>query len=140
MATNSTGKSGQNEEKVVAQFQQLRQEQRAIALKISELESEVNEHETVIETIKDVDGDRKCFRMIGGVLVERSVKEVLPALRKNREQISGLVSKLKAQLTVKGKEVNEFREKHNIKIQGEGMTEEQSNKKDTKETVQGVLV
>jgi len=43
---------------------------------------------TVIETIKDVDGDRKCFRMIGGVLVERSVKEVLPALRKNREQVS----------------------------------------------------
>jgi len=45
MATNSATKSGQNEEKVVAQFQQLRQEQRAIALKISELESEVNEHE-----------------------------------------------------------------------------------------------
>jgi len=55
-------------------------------------------------------------------------------------QIIGLVSKLKEQLTIKGKEVNEFREKHNIKIQGEGMTEDDSNKKDTKETVQGVLV
>jgi len=50
----------------------------------------VNPCRTVIETIKDVDGDRKCFRMIGGVLVERSVKEVLPALRKNREQVSGV--------------------------------------------------
>ena len=42
MATN---KSGSNEEKIVAQFQQLRQEQRAIALKISELEADLNEHE-----------------------------------------------------------------------------------------------
>jgi len=43
-------------------------------------------------------------------------------------------------LTAKGKEVNEYREKHNIKIQGEGVTEEESSKKDTKDTVQGVLV
>ena len=42
----------------------------------------------VIDTLKDVEGERKCFRMIGGVLVERSVKEVLPALRKNKEQVS----------------------------------------------------
>lgn len=39
------GKGESNEEKVVAQFQQLRQEQRAIALKISELEGDLNEHE-----------------------------------------------------------------------------------------------
>lgn len=133
-------KGGSNEEKIVAQFQQLRQEQRAIALKITELEADNNEHELVIDTLKDVEGDRKCFRMIGGVLVERSVKEVLPALRKNKEQITGVVTKLKEQLTAKGKEVNEFREKHNIKIQGEGMTEEEANEKDDKDTVQSILV
>lgn len=55
-------------------------------------------------------------------------------------QITSLVSKLKEQLTAKGKEVNEFREKHNIKIQGEGITEEESNKKDNKDTVQSILV
>ena len=41
----------------------------------------------VIDTLKDVDPDRKCFRMVGGVLVERTVKEVLPALINNREQV-----------------------------------------------------
>ena len=41
----------------------------------------------VIDTLKDVDPDRKCFRMVGGVLVERTVKEVLPALVNNREQV-----------------------------------------------------
>ena len=54
--------------------------------------------------------------------------------------MAGIVIKLKDQLTAKGKEVNEFRVKHNIKIQGEGMTEEESNKKDTKDTVQSILV
>ena len=42
----------------------------------------------VIETLKEVEKDRKCFRMIGGVLVERTVNEVLPALEQNREQVS----------------------------------------------------
>lgn len=41
----------------------------------------------VIETLKDVDPSRKCFRLVGGVLVERTVKEVLPALETNKEQV-----------------------------------------------------
>ena len=53
--------------------------------------SSVGFYRLVIDTIKDVEGDRKCFRMIGGVLVERSVKEVLPALKKNKEQVSCLL-------------------------------------------------
>ncbi len=42
----------------------------------------------VLETLKDVDKDRKCFRMIGGVLVERTVNEVVPALEQNKEQVN----------------------------------------------------
>ncbi len=41
----------------------------------------------VIETLGGVSGDRRCFRMIGGVLVERTVKEVLPALEANRDKV-----------------------------------------------------
>lgn len=41
----------------------------------------------VIETLKDVAPERKCFRMVGGVLVERTVKDVLPALVNNKEQV-----------------------------------------------------
>lgn len=42
----------------------------------------------VIDTLKDVDPSRKCFRLVGGVLVERTVKEVLPALQTNKEQVT----------------------------------------------------
>ncbi|ORZ41061.1 hypothetical protein BCR44DRAFT_1424302, partial [Catenaria anguillulae PL171] len=39
----------------------------------------------VIDTMKPLDGDRKAFRLVGGVLMERTVKEVLPALEQNLE-------------------------------------------------------
>jgi len=41
----------------------------------------------VVDTLKTVDPDRKCFRMVGGVLVERTVKDVLPALEHNCKQV-----------------------------------------------------
>ena len=60
--------------------------------------------------------DRKCFRMIGGVLVERTVGEVLPALEQNRDQLVKVISTLVSQLESKGKEINDYREKHNIRL------------------------
>ena len=41
----------------------------------------------VIDALKIVDGSRKCYRMVGGVLVERTVGDVLPALIANHEQV-----------------------------------------------------
>ena len=41
----------------------------------------------VIETLDGVEKDRKCFRMVGGVLVERKVGEVEPALICNRDKV-----------------------------------------------------
>ena len=41
----------------------------------------------VIDTLKDLDPERKCFRLVGGVLVERTVKEVAPALRSSSEGV-----------------------------------------------------
>ena len=41
----------------------------------------------VVDVLKGVEGERRCFRLVGGVLVERTVKEVLPALQYNNEQV-----------------------------------------------------
>lgn len=45
-------------------------------------------HSLVTEALKEVNPERKCYRLIGGVLVESTVKEVLPALESNKEMVS----------------------------------------------------
>ena len=72
----------------------------------------------VIDTLEKVERDRKCFRLVGGVLVERSVGEVQPALTGNRDKLTKLIETLEKQLTEKGQEINGYIEKHNIQIQG----------------------
>jgi prefoldin subunit 2 len=42
----------------------------------------------VIDSISPLEPERKCFRMVGGVLVERTIKEVLPALETNYSGVS----------------------------------------------------
>ncbi|XP_069463290.1 prefoldin subunit 2 isoform X2 [Ambystoma mexicanum] len=118
MATNGSSKP-LTAEQVVAGFNRLRQEQRGMASKAAELEMELNEHSLVIDTLKEVDQSRKCYRMVGGVLVERTVKEVLPALESNKDQLNKIIESLNLQLQTKGRELNEFREKHNIRVMGE---------------------
>lgn len=71
---------------------------------------------TVIDTLKTVDEKRKCFRLIGGVLAEQTVKETLPNLIQNRDQLEKLIENGKEQLTKKGIEINKFKEEHNIKV------------------------
>jgi len=79
---------------------------------------DLNEHKLVIETLDKVDKDRRCFRLVGGVLVERKVGEVEPALIGNKDKLSKLIETLEKQLTEKGGEINGYIEKHNIQIQG----------------------
>lgn len=106
-------------EKIVAGFNKLRGEQRALAAKSAQLDMELTEHNLVIDALRDIDPERRCYRMVGGVLVERTVKEVLPALQSNKEQISRLLEALAQQVSAKGREINEYREKHNIRVRGE---------------------
>lgn len=116
----------------------------------------------VIETLQNVDADRKCFRMVGGVLVERTVKEVLPALTTNRDQaillyhiwslimfnpffflqMAKVIEVLNTQITAKGQEINDFKEKNNIRIrnQNELPSAAPENEGDSKIANQGVLV
>lgn len=72
----------------------------------------------VIETLKNVNEDRRCFRLIGGVLTERKVKDVLPVLITNQEKLKEFIEKLHEQIAKKGQEINEYREKHNIRFRG----------------------
>lgn len=42
----------------------------------------------VINTISSMDGDRKAFRLIGGVLIQQTVGDVLPAVTTHQAMVS----------------------------------------------------
>ncbi|CEH18794.1 Molecular chaperone Prefoldin, subunit 2 [Ceraceosorus bombacis] len=101
----ASGSTPLSEQQVAQRFQSLRSEMTSIATKISEIEGETEEHRAVIETLKQTAAtapDRKCFRLIGGVLVERKVAEVVPTLEANVASLRQVLEALLQQY--KGKE------------------------------------
>lgn len=69
-------------------YKAMTSECQTIANKISELTSEKDEHKLVVDTLTKLESGRKAFRLVGGVLVERTVEEVLPAVSQNFEGVS----------------------------------------------------
>lgn len=104
---------------IVDQYQRLRNECQGYGQKISELASEKHEHSLVIDAIKPLDPGRKCYRMIGGVLVERTTGEVLPVIEKNAEQLEGVIAQLTKELEKKEKEAADFAIKYKISVKRE---------------------
>merc|ERR1712144_38445 len=85
-----------------------------IASKIGDVESEAEEHKLVLETLEPLPEDRKCFRLINGVLVERTVKDVLPALNTNSDGLKQVLEELVKQYKGKQDEMDKWKKKNNI--------------------------
>lgn len=89
-----------------------------LAGKIGELEQQAEEHGLVLTTLNDVlteEPDRRCFRLIGGVLVERTVKDVVPILETTREGIRRAISNLTEQYKTKEQDLDNFKREYNIR-------------------------
>ncbi|KZT06402.1 Prefoldin beta-like protein [Laetiporus sulphureus 93-53] len=98
-------------------YNRFQSELQGLASKIGELEQEAEEHGLVLATLDEALADepgRKCFRLVGGVLVERTVKDVVPALQHNKENISKAISTLSEQYKVKEEELDTFKREYNI--------------------------
>ena len=83
-----------SERDILERFQELKQELNTLASRFNDIESQAQEHESVIKALEPLDNNRKCFRLIGGVLVERTVAEVQPAVKTNCEQLRLVRAKL----------------------------------------------
>jgi len=109
MEVQTASQEGSGKEQEVAQrYNQLQQETQALLSKMLEIEDEKKEHELVIETIKDLEPDRKCWRLLNGVLMEKRkedlhqelititanmkdvIKQLTEAIDKKKEEISML--------------------------------------------------
>eukprot|EP00695_Tsukubamonas_globosa_P003025 TRINITY_DN436_c0_g1_i1.p2 TRINITY_DN436_c0_g1~~TRINITY_DN436_c0_g1_i1.p2 ORF type:complete len:132 (-),score=64.20 TRINITY_DN436_c0_g1_i1:54-404(-) len=105
-----------NEQEVLQVFNRLRQDIQNLSTKIGELEVERSEHNLVIETITPLEPARTCYRLVGGTLVQRTVGEVLPAVQKNRDNLSEVLEQLTKSITEKESELAAFTAKYKIKI------------------------
>ena len=63
----------------------------------------------MLETLGPLSDDRKCFRMINGVLVERTVKDVVPALKTNAEGLKKVLDDLVKQYTAGQDELEKWK-------------------------------
>ncbi|KAK4136407.1 Prefoldin beta-like protein [Trichocladium antarcticum] len=87
-----------------------------IAQKIGDVEQEAEEHKLVLETLVPLPEDRKCFRMINGVLVERTVKDVVPALQTNADGLKKVLDDLVKQYKSKQEELEKWKKKNNVQV------------------------
>lgn len=141
MADKSTDSVGEpiNEQVVANRWSVLRTELNQLYSKITELEMELSEHSLVIGAIQPLDPTRKCYRMIGGVLVERTIAEVLPAVQRNKEGLQEVIARLTEALQKKKKEIADYEAKYKIKIRrGDDEIQKEGERKES--SAQGVLV
>ncbi len=66
----------------------------------------------VLETLEPLPGGRKCFRLINGVLVERTVQDVVPALKTNAEGLKKVLDDLVKQYKSKQNELEKWKVRH----------------------------
>nr|ABK23335.1 unknown [Picea sitchensis] len=141
MADKATDSGGEpiNEQVVANRWSVLRTELNQLYSKITELEMELSEHSLVIGAIQPLDPTRKCYRMIGGVLVERTIAEVLPAVQRNKEGLQEVITRLTEALQKKKKEIADYEAKYKIKIRrGDDEIQKEGERKES--SAQGVLV
>ena len=87
--------------------------------------------------------------MVGDVLIERTVEDLLPEVKENCENLTKLKESLERQAEQKKKELLEYQNKHNIKLKIPGQESGEGNPKNskngdggssTRNPAQGVLI
>ena len=75
-------------QEIITKYKSMSTECSALAQKISQLTNDKEEHRLVVETLSKLEPERKAYRLVGGVLVERTVGEALPSVSQNFEGVS----------------------------------------------------
>ena len=110
----------ETEEEILRQYNALRQDQGKLMSRIAELDGERHEHALVLQTLKPLEPGRKCHRLVGGALVERTVATVTPEVENALAQIDNVLKNFNEQLVKKDKELEAFVIQYKISTKGKG--------------------
>jgi len=70
----------------------------------------------VLDTLTPLASSRKAFRLINGVLVERTVGDVIPTLKTTSENLKKVLEDLVVQYKSKETEMRTWMKKNNIQV------------------------
>ena len=70
----------QAQREVGRRYQILQQEVQALVSRIMEVDDERKENQLVLESISKLEDGRKCWRLVNGVMFEKTKAEVVPEL------------------------------------------------------------
>ncbi|EAA17712.1 probable prefoldin subunit 2 [Plasmodium yoelii yoelii] len=97
-------------------YEQVEKDRVQLVSKIEELYQDVVEHKLVLEALENVPSDRRCYRMVGDILVERTVGEIKPALIDHKNKVEQIIAECQKKLDEKNIEVSQFVKNFMIKI------------------------
>lgn len=87
---------------------------------LSTLTSQILEHTIVDKTLTEISPEkrtgRKCFKMVGGVLTEKSVDEVILMLDEEKKELAKLKEQVEKELVSTKKEMDLWMTKNKVKI------------------------
>ncbi|CAH2448437.1 Cochaperone prefoldin complex subunit [Komagataella phaffii CBS 7435] len=112
----SEGKPNPNQELFQKQYDEFQETLEALNNKIGQLQGDIEEHNIVLKTITTAPKDRKCFHMIGGVLIEKTAGEVEPTLKTNVTKMNDAVENLKNEIQNTHKQFEDWKKKTGVKI------------------------
>ncbi|OBA19985.1 Prefoldin [Metschnikowia bicuspidata var. bicuspidata NRRL YB-4993] len=87
---------------------------------LSSIASQIQEHSIVDKTLTEIPPNkregRKCYKMVGGVLVNKSVDEVIKILDEESKELTKSKELLEKEFTSCKKEMNDWMTKNKVKI------------------------
>lgn len=102
------------------QYNQYQETMTELQSQLSTISSQIEEHKIVEKTLTAIPPaqrtDRKCFKMVGGVLVNKSVDEVIKILDTDLKSLLSEHGKMEKELVRYRKEMEAWMKEKNVKI------------------------
>ena len=118
-----------NPELIIQTYKKLESEVGQLGSKYRELKGESDEHGLVIDKLSTLNEDRPAYRLVGGVLVKKTVGEILPVVTENRDGINKLMTVVDEQHKKKVQERQAYKDEHGIMTQDERQARERAQKR-----------
>ncbi len=111
------GAQPQNEQ-VIAHFRKITAEKEQLRSKVMELQQDLREHQLVLATLEPLEKERRAWRKVGGMLLERDVGQCREAVSSNLASIEKLMDELSRQWEIKDNECDEFQRQYQLSVNG----------------------